>query len=77
MVSLRVRDFFWPCDAKREIEQGTTERVRKIWMPLEEFVPKCMEEILRGGTHAAVGDAARTWDQFETGKLEIMSRVPH
>ncbi|THH21476.1 hypothetical protein EW146_g78 [Bondarzewia mesenterica] len=52
-------------------KQGTTERLSKIWMPLNEFVDGVMEGLGRGDMQIAVGMAASSHERFESGKMDL------
>lgn len=67
--------FFGGRFTNRYIDQGTSERLSKFWMPLDQFTTECMEKLKIGGVQIAVGAKTEEWwDQFEKGKLEAMAR---
>ena len=41
-------------------------------MPLDEYIPKTMEGLLRGDLAVPVGRAAEDWELFEKGKDKRM-----
>ncbi len=55
-------------------DQGMTQALSKIWMPLNKFIPAAMAGLLRGDPHIAVGRANGVFEQFEKDKLEAVQR---
>ncbi|KAH8110647.1 NAD(P)-binding protein [Phellopilus nigrolimitatus] len=54
--------------------QGTTERLSKIWMPLDEFTRYAMEGLQRGDFNTVVPADKGVWAKFEEGKVEAIQR---
>ncbi|KAJ7786016.1 hypothetical protein B0H16DRAFT_14524 [Mycena metata] len=50
-------------------EQGTTEMLSKIWMPLDEYTKTTMEGLRKGDTHVAAGTAALVLKRFADAGL--------
>jgi short-subunit dehydrogenase involved in D-alanine esterification of teichoic acids len=46
-------------------EQGTTERLSKFWMPLDEYTKLTMDGLRKGDHHVAAGSAAKILERFE------------
>ncbi|KAJ6604371.1 hypothetical protein DFH09DRAFT_1122458 [Mycena vulgaris] len=46
-------------------EQGTTERLSKFWMPLDEYTKTTMEGLQKGDIHVAAGMAETIYKRFE------------
>ncbi|KAF5368340.1 hypothetical protein D9758_002422 [Tetrapyrgos nigripes] len=53
--------------------QGTTERLSKIWMPLDEFTRNVMNGLKNGDPVIAVGSAKGNYERFELPKEEILA----
>ncbi|KAK1219001.1 hypothetical protein PQX77_018289 [Marasmius sp. AFHP31] len=52
---------------------GTTEKLSKLWMPLDEFIPATMEGLKRGDPHVACGLSAMARDRLkEKEKYELV-----
>ncbi|KAJ7293299.1 hypothetical protein C8J57DRAFT_1268663 [Mycena rebaudengoi] len=45
-------------------EQGTSEQLSKIWMPLDEYTKKTMDGLRKGDTHVPVGMAETVFKRF-------------
>ncbi|KAJ7357082.1 hypothetical protein DFH08DRAFT_473503 [Mycena albidolilacea] len=50
-------------------EQGTTERLSKFWMPLDEYTKLTVDGLRKGDIHIAAGRAAEVLEKFEKGGL--------
>ncbi len=50
------------------VDQGHTQALSKIWMPLDQFTQLTMECLIRGDPEIAVGFAGAYFDKFEKGK---------
>ncbi|KAJ7456709.1 hypothetical protein FB451DRAFT_1098973 [Mycena latifolia] len=46
-------------------EQGTTERLSKFWMPLDEYTKKTMEGLRKGDAHIAAGMAETVYKRLK------------
>jgi hypothetical protein len=46
-------------------EQGTTERLSKFWMPLDDYIKTTMDGLTKGNTHIAAGRAEDVYKRFE------------
>lgn len=51
-------------------DQGTTERLSKVWMPLADFTKEAMDGLKRGDDAIPVGLVRSQWETHEKGKLE-------
>ncbi|KAJ7275318.1 hypothetical protein B0H12DRAFT_1266294 [Mycena haematopus] len=51
-------------------EQGTTERLSKFWMPLDEYTKLTMDGLRKGDIHVAAGAAAMVLEKFEQAGLK-------
>lgn len=57
------------------IEQGTTSKLSKLWMPLTEFTGYAMEGLKRGDVQIPIGGVKDVFDKFEKGKMEIVQQM--
>ncbi|THU94844.1 NAD(P)-binding protein [Dendrothele bispora CBS 962.96] len=55
--------------------EGTTERLSKFWMPLDEFTNTVMEGLKKGDTVVAAGNAKTHYEQFEQPKEAIFAQT--
>ena len=55
-------------------DEGTTQRLSKIWMPLEEWTKLTMDGLLSmdGSGAVAVGSIKKFYDDFEAGKTSLV-----
>jgi len=51
--------------------EGTTERLSKMWMPLDEFTEIVITGLVNGDSHITAGMATQAFDRFEKGKVEL------
>jgi hypothetical protein len=49
--------------------EGSTDKLSKVWMPLDTFTEKAMEGLKEGKFQIPVG-LEETFDRFEKGKYE-------
>ena len=63
--------------ADRIIDQGTTPRLSKVWMPLSEFTPLAMQGLLHGDMQIPVGKTAKQWEKYEKGKIVDVVEARH
>ena len=56
-------------------DQGTTERLSKVWMPLADFTTEAMDGLKRGDPQIPVGLVKQQWEVHEKGKLEKLTNV--
>ncbi|KAI0321685.1 hypothetical protein OF83DRAFT_1161670 [Amylostereum chailletii] len=58
-------------------QQGTTERLSKFWMSLDDFTSAVMDDFgkLDGSGFIAIGSAKDAFDRFEKGKADFDSTV--
>lgn len=54
---------------------GTTERLSKFWMPLDEYTKTTMEGLRRGDKHITCGVVLDTYKRFEEGKDEFAAKA--
>ncbi|KAF9480052.1 NAD(P)-binding protein [Pholiota conissans] len=52
---------------------GTTERLSKFWMPLNEFTELTIEGLRQGNGYIPVGTAEQAFEKFETGKEDMVN----
>ncbi|KAF7416470.1 hypothetical protein PC9H_002736 [Pleurotus ostreatus] len=52
--------------------EGTTERLSKIWMPLDEYIRVTMDGLKKGDVHISAGASLAGLEKFETGKDEAV-----
>ncbi|KAJ7139843.1 NAD(P)-binding protein [Mycena epipterygia] len=66
-TNVRVIEIIPPLvESELHDEQGTTERLSKIWMPLAEYTEKTMDGLRRKGeTHVAVGRAETIFKRLQ------------
>lgn len=50
---------------------GTTEKLSKFWMPLEEYTTKTMEGLEKGDINICTGNILGVFEKFEKGKDEL------
>lgn len=55
-------------------EQGATDKLAKIWMPLAEFTSEAMAGLTRGDLQIPVGGSKESFEKFEKGKMEIIQQ---
>ncbi|KAJ7225814.1 hypothetical protein GGX14DRAFT_641191 [Mycena pura] len=53
-------------------EQGTTERLSKFWMPLDEYTEKTMQGLRKGDIHIAAGRAEETLKRFQALEKPVL-----
>ena len=53
--------------------QGTTEKLRSKWMPLDQFTQQVMEGLLRGDIEITPGDVKLKWEHWEKGKIPAIA----
>lgn len=58
------------------IDEGTTERLSKIWMPLDEFTNTVMDGLKRGDPQIAAGMSKKQYEKYEQDKLSAMISMP-
>ncbi|EIM83357.1 NAD-P-binding protein [Stereum hirsutum FP-91666 SS1] len=56
--------------------EGTTERLSKIWMPLDEFTNTVMDGLKRGDPQIAAGMSKKQYEKYEQDKLSAMISMP-
>jgi hypothetical protein len=44
-------------------------------MPLDEFIPITMDGLISGNSQIRAGSSEESWNKFEKGKEEIVSRI--
>ncbi|KAG6911814.1 hypothetical protein DXG01_000061 [Tephrocybe rancida] len=54
---------------------GTTEKLSKFWMPLDEYTRLTMEGLTNGESHIAAGSASDAFKRFDSGKVELAERL--
>lgn len=54
---------------------GTTEKLSKFWMPLEEYTKVVLEALKRGETYITAGSTPDNFKRFDTGKLELAENL--
>ncbi|KAF8898528.1 hypothetical protein BD779DRAFT_1484401 [Infundibulicybe gibba] len=54
---------------------GTTTKLSKFWMPLEEYIPSIMQGLREGRSHIADGMAKTAFDRFDEGKFEMVEQA--
>ncbi len=54
------------------LAEGTTEKLSKIWMPLDQYTKETVEGLQRGDHVVASGNAKIAYEKFEQGKEELM-----
>ncbi|KDR85184.1 hypothetical protein GALMADRAFT_233857 [Galerina marginata CBS 339.88] len=54
---------------------GTTERLSKFWMPLDEFTKTTMEGLRRGDNHIPAGQSKVAFEKYEQGKEQTALQV--
>ncbi|KAI5122347.1 hypothetical protein M0805_004105 [Coniferiporia weirii] len=52
-------------------QQGTTNRLSKVWMPLDEFTKHAMEGLQRGDVNIVTPQNKELWERFEKGRIEV------
>lgn len=57
------------------IAYGTTEKLSKFWMPLDEFTNATMEGLKTGAAYIPVGRAAQVYERFEEGKDKLIMEL--
>jgi hypothetical protein len=57
------------------LEQGTTAKLSKMWMPLDEFTALAMDGLKRGDIQIPIGMAKQQYDRFETGKVDMVNKI--
>ncbi|KAG2062685.1 hypothetical protein BDR04DRAFT_866570, partial [Suillus decipiens] len=55
--------------------EGTTQRLSKFWLSLEEYTKVTMEGLVRGDPYVPAGIAVNQHKQFEEGKLEAAAKL--
>ncbi|KIM84614.1 hypothetical protein PILCRDRAFT_818191 [Piloderma croceum F 1598] len=55
--------------------QGTTPKLSKIWMPLDEFTVLAMDGLKRGDLHIPIGAVQQRYDKFEEGKVDVVNAM--
>ncbi|KIK04269.1 hypothetical protein K443DRAFT_93553 [Laccaria amethystina LaAM-08-1] len=50
---------------------GTTEKLSRFWMPLEEYTTKTMEGLENGDVYITTGNIQGVFEKFEKGKDEL------
>ncbi|KAG1885695.1 hypothetical protein F4604DRAFT_1918380 [Suillus subluteus] len=55
--------------------QGTTQRLTRFWLTLEEYTKETMEGLVRGDPYVPAGTAVERYKKFEEGKLEAAARL--
>lgn len=58
------------------IDERTTERLSKIWMPLDEFTNTVMDGLKRGDSQIAAGMSKKQYEKYEQDKLSAMISMP-
>ncbi|KAF7971827.1 hypothetical protein HWV62_19833 [Athelia sp. TMB] len=61
-----------PFNHAEAIDQGTTDKLSRIWMPVEEFTGLAMDGLKRGDVQIPVGNAKDSFEKFEKGKMEVV-----
>ena len=56
-------------------EQGTTERLSKSWMPLDEFTKYTMEGLQRGDFNIIVPSMKEAWEKLEAERIAMTGKV--
>ncbi|KAL0567174.1 hypothetical protein V5O48_014824 [Marasmius crinis-equi] len=51
--------------------EGTTEKLSKFWMPLNEYIPLTLEGLQKGEPHVSCSNAAVAFERFEKEKYEF------
>ncbi|KAL0067642.1 hypothetical protein AAF712_005357 [Marasmius tenuissimus] len=51
--------------------EGTTEKLSKFWMPLDQYVALTLEGLQKGEPHVSCGAAAAAFDRFEKEKYDL------
>jgi len=70
-TKVKVMEIFPPLvESELHDHQGTTPRLSKVWMSLEDFTKEALEGLKRGDVEIPVGMVKRQWETFEKGKLE-------
>ncbi|KZT75184.1 NAD(P)-binding protein [Daedalea quercina L-15889] len=70
-TKVKVAEIFPPLvESELHDHQGTTPKLSKMWLPLEDFTKEAMEGLKRGDVQIPVGRVKQQWDIFEKGKLE-------
>ncbi|KAF8167913.1 hypothetical protein B0H34DRAFT_683640 [Crassisporium funariophilum] len=54
---------------------GTTEKLSKSWMPLEEFIKITMKGLRNGDHHICPGTSQSQFDKFDKGKDELALKI--
>jgi len=55
--------------------EGTTERLSKFWMPLDEFTKLALEGLHSGETQIPIGPIKPSYDKSEEGKVEMARKM--
>jgi len=56
-------------------QQGTTAKLSKMWMPLDEFTTLAMDGLKRGDLQIPIGMAKKHYDDFEAGKVDMVKKI--
>jgi len=56
-------------------QQGTTAKLSKMWMPLDEFTALAMDGLKRGDMQIPIGMAKQQYDRFENGKVDMVKKI--
>ncbi|KAK1231842.1 hypothetical protein PQX77_005056 [Marasmius sp. AFHP31] len=51
--------------------EGTSEKLSKFWMPLDQYVALTLEGLQKGEPHVTCGAAATAFDRFEKEKYDL------
>ncbi|KAK0447035.1 uncharacterized protein EV420DRAFT_1276377 [Desarmillaria tabescens] len=54
---------------------GTTEKLSKFWMPLDDFIGQLMPQLLNGTAEVPIGMAETIFKKFEAGKMDIALNI--
>lgn len=75
-TNIKVMEVFPPLvESELHDHQGTTPKLAKFWLPLDEFTKQAMEGLKRGDVEIPVGSALGQWNKFEKGKLEASAQA--
>ena len=55
--------------------EGTTQRLSKFWIPLEEYTKVTVEGLVRGDPYVPAGRVVDDHKKFEEGKLELAEKM--
>ncbi|KZP32372.1 NAD(P)-binding protein [Athelia psychrophila] len=75
-TDVHIMEIFPPLvESEIHDQQGTTEKLSKIWMSLAEFTREAMEGLARGDMQIPVGRSKESFERFEKGKMEIVNML--